>query len=403
MPGVTETGFEIKRLADILTDAEANLAAVVDPVTGDTLQPSFSPADPTMQVVQVPLDAVALAWELAEVVYGQFDPSKATGAPLSGLVQLNGLTRQPATPSTVTLALGGTPGAVIPAGQLVADANNLHRWTTDSDVTLNGSGTGTTGATCVDAGPVTAAPTSIVTPVTGWASITPGTVSAGRLEETSSELRTRRARSTMAPASSPVESIYSNLANLPGVTYCRVYQNNTLTADARGIPAKSVGTVIVGGADLAIAQTLLARTGVTSNWAGNSSLTLYDALNEPYVVRWSRPVNDPIYLDIHIQVINSTVFPVNGPQQIKDAIIAYAAGGAPALGVTDGFSDTGFPPGVAVVRSRLYTPLNFVPGHRVVSLKLGTAPSPTGEADIPVLFDHVAQFLTANISITVDP
>lgn len=403
MPGVTNEGFEAKRLADILADAETNLAAIVDPVSGDTLQPDLSAADPTMQVVKVPLDAVGVAWETAEVVYGQFDPSKASGSALSGLVQLNGLTRQPDTRSTVPLTLAGTPAAVIPAGQLVADTNNLHRWTTDTLVTLDGSGSGTTGATCVDFGPVTAAPTAIVTPVSGWASITPGTVSAGRDEETSSELRTRRARSTMAPASSPVESIYSNLANLPGVTYCRVYQNNTLVTDGRGIPAKSVGTVIVGGVDLEIAQTLLARTGVASNWAGNSSLTLYDALNEPYVVRWSRPVNDPIYLVVHVQVINTTVFPVDGPQQIKDAIIAYAAGGAPALGVADGFSDTGFPPGVTVVRSRLYTPLNFVPGHRVVSLKLGTAPAPAGEADIPVLFDHVAQFLDANITIVVDP
>ena len=407
MAGVTDAGFEAKRLADILADASAALALITDPTTGSTLQPDFGSEDPAMQIVQVPLDGLGLTWEAMQLAFQQFDPNKANGPSLQGLAQLNGLTAQPATRSLVTLTLGGTPFLLIPSGQLASDLNNLHQWETLTPVTLDGAGVGTTTGRCTEYGPIDAdvgAINSIVTALAGWASVTNATVpSVGRLAETTTELRVRRDRSTMAPSASPVESVYSNLANLPGVTYCRVYQNNTLATDANGITAKCVAAVIVGGDDTDIAYTLLARTGVVSDWFGSSQMTLFDVQNEPYVVKWTRPVALPIYLAITIQVYQPSVFPANGIQQIKDAIKAYAIGGAPALGIQDGFGDTGFPPGAPVIRSRLYTPLNFVPGHRVTILNLGTAPAPVGTADIAVPWNQYAQFTDANISVTVAP
>lgn len=403
MAGVTEQGFELKRLADIVSDAEVALSAIADPVTGDTLQPDFSGSDPTMQVVLVPLDAVSVAWEAAQGAYNQFDPSKASPTALEGLVQLNGLTVLDASFSTVPLTLAGTPGALIPAGQIVADVNNRYRWATNAEVTLDGAGAGATTATCQTSGPIVLAPTRIVTPVVGWASVAPGAVSPGRDRETPSQLRVRRSRSTMAPAASPIESVQANLANLAGVSYCRTYQNNTLAVDGRGVPAKCIATVIVGGDDTEIAQTLLARSGANSGWAGTTTVTLYDALNEPYAVQFSRPTPDPVYLVIQIQVYDPTVFPADGLARITQAILTYAQGGAPALGIEDGFGQTGFPPGSPVQRTRLFTPLNFVPGHKVASLKLGTAPAPAGEADIAVLWDHYAQFDAARISLVVVP
>ncbi len=407
MAGVTDSGFEAKRLADILADASAALALITDPATGSTLQPDFGSEDPAMQVVQVPLDGLGLTWEAMQLTFQQFDPDKANGPSLRGLVQLNGLTEQPATRSIVGLTLGGTPGTMIPSGQLVADINNQHQWETLTPVTLDGGGVGTCNGRCVEYGPIDAGIgtlTNIVTPWPGWASVTNAALpSLGRNVETTTELRVRRNRSTMAPSASPVESVYSNLANLPGVTYTRVYQNNTLLTDANGITAKCVAAVIVGGDDTDIAYTLLARTGVVADWFGSSSMTLFDVQNEPYTVKWTRPTALPIYLAITIQVYQPSVFPANGIQQIKDAIKAYAIGGAPALGIVDGFGDTGFPPGAPVIRSRLYTPLNFVPGHRVTILNLGTAPAPVGTADIAVPWNQYAQFTDANISITVAP
>lgn len=407
MAGVTDNGFEAKRLADVLTDAADDLRTIVDPVSGETLQPNFEEEDPAMQVVQVPLEGVGLAWEAMQLTYQQFDPRKATGPSFWSLIQLNGLTRLDQFNSTATETLTGTPLAFIPAGQLVADVNNTNQWETLSDVTLDALGVGSVTVQCTVPGPIAAAPgalSRIVTPYPGLSSVTnPLAAELGRYLETETEGRARQKASTMAPAASPVESVYGNLANVPGVTYARVRQNNTLAVDSNGIPGKSVAAVVVGGADLDIAMTLLARTGVTAEWYGSSSLTLFDVQGEPYAVKWTRPAALPIYIELTIQVINPNIFPADGLQQIKDAIKLYAKGGAPALGVDDGFSETGFPPGAAVIWSRLFTPINFVPGHRVVSLFIGTAPGPTLENDITVPWDEVAEFIDANIDITVTP
>lgn len=405
MAGVTSAGFEAKRLADVESDAAEQLRTIVDPVSGASLQPEFGSEDPAMQVVHVPLEGVGIAWQAAQLIYQQFDPKAATGPSQSNLVQLNGITRQDASASVAPVQLVGTPSIMIPSGQLISDVNNVNQWSTTTDIELDGTGVGTGKASCLVLGPVAAISGSlinIVTPYPGWTGVT-NTADAdlGRNVETDTELRQRRDRSTMAPAASPVESVYANLANITGVTYTRVRQNNTLAPDTNGIPGKSVAAVIVGGEDLEIAYTLLARTGVASAWYGNTSQVLFDAQGEPYTISWTRPTPLQIYIGLQLEIINPNIFPADGIQQIKNAIRAYAQGGAPALGVDDGFSTSGFPPGATVIFSRLYTPINFVPGHRVVSLFIGTSPSPTGTTDIPTPWDQVPLFLDDNIDITV--
>lgn len=405
MAGVSPTGFEAKRLADVNTDAQEDLRTIVDPSSGESLQADFEADDPAMQVVQVPLEGVGLAWEAAQLVYQQFDPNKAAGPSQSNLVMLNGISRLDAANSTATISITGSPLAIIPSGQLVSDANNINQWATISDLILDGSGLGSVSVRCTVSGPVSAAAGTInriVTPYPGLATVTNSAeAQEGRNVETDSELRQRRNRSTMAPAASPAESVYANLANLPGVTYARVRQNNTLLPDGNGIPGKSVAAVVVGGVDLDIAYALLARTGITSQWFGNTSLSLTDAQGESYVISWTRPTPLPVYIDLELEIINPNIFPADGIQQIKDAIILYAQGGAPALGVEDGFSTTGFPPGATVVWSRLFTPINFIPGHRVVSLFIGSSASPATEDDIPTPWSKYPLFLDGNINITV--
>lgn len=407
MAGVTLQGFEPKLLAQVLTDAENQLALVTDPATGATLQPNLSSSDPAMQIAKVPLDGIAAAWEAMALVFQQYDPSKSVGVALSGLVELNGIKRQPATGSLVTLQLTGTNGTVIPAGSLVSDANNQYQWATLTAVTIPSGGTVTVTAQNQTVGPIAAAAstlTNIVTPVAGWTSVTnPNEAIAGRLEEKDSELRQRRSRSTAAPSAGPIESIYANLSNVEGVTYVRAYQNNTLATDSRGVPAKSVAAVVVGGDDLDIAYTLLARTGVTAQWFGTTTVSLFDAQDVEYQVKFSRPTPLPIYVKVQVRVTNPSVFPVDGLTQIRDAIVAYAAGGAPALGIDEGFSNSGFPPGAAILTSRLYTPINFVPGHEVVSLLVDDVNPPMSSADIPMAWNQYGQFLPANIEVVAVP
>lgn len=403
--GVTSEGFNGKRLADVLSDAEIELATIVDPDSGESLQPDFSSDDPAMQVALVPLVGVADAWESSKLTYDQFNPSLATGPSLAGLVQMNGISQQEPISSTDTAELSGTPGSPIAAGQIISDEFITQKWITDEDVILDAGGLATVGVTNEIKGPTVVSQgvlTRIITPLPGWQTVSNnGVVKVGRDEESPADLRIRRARSTLAPAAAPAESVWANLRNLDGVTYVRVYINNKLTVDSRGIAPKTQFVVIVGGDDAEIAKTILQRSGGGVEFAGASLVIIYDAQFEPYFIRFSRPAPVEILIEIEITVTNQTTFPGDGAELIELAIIAYALDGASSLDIVDGFRQDGFGPGSNVIRSRLYTPINSIPGHKVEVLKIGTSIIPVAEQDVQTGLSEFPEFLQPNINVVV--
>lgn len=403
--GINSEGFLLKRLADILEDLETQLELITDPDTGETLQIDFDEDDPWIQSINVLAANNALTWEALQLVYTQFDPSQAVGAALSGLVQLNALTRRFGTPSTIAIEITGTTGTVIPAGQQISDAQQNVVYETDVDINIGVTGTEQSTASSIENGAfVTLAGTvdTILTPVAGWDTVTNTADSElGNATETDEELRARRNLSTESPSQSPVEALYGNLRQLEGVTFARVYVNNTLAVDTRGIPAKTIGAVVVGGDDTEIANTLFLRSPVGIDYFGTDSLVLTDVQGENYTIRWIRPTDVPVLIEIDLTVTDTNTWPSDGADQIEAAIIAYAAGGAPALGIDDGFEDLGFVPGENVTQSRLYTPVNSIPGHKVDRLELAEVPGPVGTADVVVDFDEVAAFDSANITVNV--
>lgn len=415
MAGVTNEGFDALRLADIIDLSEAELDLITDPVSGDKLQSDFGGDDPAMQIVKVPLDLIASAWEMAALAVDQFNPNAAVGPSLRSLVLLNNLKAHESSSSFVPLQLTGTPAAVIPFGVLATDEGSAVQWRTEDTVTLNGSGLATVNAIATTVGPNTAAPntvTRLVSPVAGLISVTnlTGTSDAGggvgRFAEEEGELRRRREKSTSAPGFGPIEAIRANLANIPGVTYAKVYRNTTLVTDGRGIAARSIAPVIVGGADETIARVLMQRTGVSAEFYGTSSLTLYDDMGEPYPIEWTRPAQMVVYVEMDIHIDDSGLFPSDGLQQIRDNIVAYAAGGARALGITDGYDTSGFPPGSLIELTQLYTPVNKVPGMVVVNgtLKIGVGSMGAVDVDdIQTPWNQYPVFIADAAHIDINP
>lgn len=106
--GITSTGFVAKRLTDIKTELEDELKAEF----GDIDVSSDSVFG---QIIGVFSKALTDLWEQMENVYLSQYPDSAEGASLDNAVALTGITRRPATYSTVLLALRGTEGSVIPA------------------------------------------------------------------------------------------------------------------------------------------------------------------------------------------------------------------------------------------------------------------------------------------------
>lgn len=232
--------------------------------------------------------------------------------------------------------------------------------------------------------------TSIVTPVLGWDSVSnPLAASPGRLEETDEELRLRFRNSKFERATNSIDSIYSALVNVDGVTEVNIYENDTDAIDVNGVQPHSFLPIVVGGSSQQIAEAIWDNKPIGILSQGNISVSITDSQGFAHNISFSRPTPVVIYIDLDISENpeSSTPLPADAVDLIKQAIIDYAM--------------ENFGVGDDVIYSRLYTPINTVPGHFVNSLFIGTSPSPVGTSNIVVDFDEMANFLEVNINVVV--
>lgn len=232
--------------------------------------------------------------------------------------------------------------------------------------------------------------TTIVTPVLGWDSVTnPIAASAGRLVETDEELRIRFRNTKFERSSNILDSLYSALLSVDGVDEVAIYENDTDITDSNGVLPHSFLPVVLGGSSQIIAQTIWENKPMGIRSQGNTVIAITDSQGFPHDIGFERPNPVTVYIELEIDTTAETnfVFPGDGVDQIKAAIIAYAADN---FGVGDD-----------VIYSRLYTPINTVEGFQINSLTIGTSPSPIGVANISVAFNELASFESVNISIIV--
>ena len=223
--------------------------------------------------------------------------------------------------------------------------------------------------------------TTIITPILGWDSVTnPQEASVGRYEETDEELRLRWRNTKFQFATNIVESLYSAVFSLEGVSNAVIYENDTDVVDGNGVLPHSFLTLVDGGlsSDVATAIWRNRPTGIRSQ--GNTSVDIIDSFGYVRTINFSRPTEVQVYIEIDLETNNR--FPEDGEQKIKEALISYING----LTINDD-----------VVYSRLYTPINSVEGHQVNSLRIGTDPLNLGFSNIITNFDEIAKTQSASI------
>lgn len=406
--GWTDQGWVLKPQNAILADIKARLNAIADPVTGQTMNIT-NPDDPRIQEINAISDAIAQVWQEAQYAVNQFDPLRATGAGLSGLVQLNGLTRTGGTYATIVVDLTGTPNAIIAMGQQIIDPTNtwtfvLPSWSFDN----NGNAIVTaqcteTGITSLSIG--TGLAMKILTPQSGWRTATATAISDGVAEESDTVLRERRNQSTETTSSNNLLALYGALRNITGVTFVKIYTNSSLSMDSRGIPGKTIAPIVVGGDDQEVADVIFAKTSIIDcNTFGSTTVTIVDQYYSDisYPIGFTRPAIIPIYVAILGTVINPAIWPSNGSQLIKEAVVAYSQGGAPAIGIDTGQGwQAGYTPGQTVYASDLFFPVTSVAGINIAGIAVGSAPNPV-ESSVIINWKQLALFSIANITVTVN-
>ncbi len=385
--GITNEGFTRKKLDTLLQELEDEHKAIF----GDNF--NVSPASPDGQVIGVISGSNADLWELAEEAYNAFNPSAAAGIPLSNLVQLNFITRLPATFSRVQLTITGTANTVIPIGSLVSTSDTNDQFATEVAITLDGGGNGSVFASAVLTGPIQALAgtvTVIDTPLTGWSTVTNSADAAeGTNEETDPDLRARREQSVANNAQAILDAIFSGVANIAGVTSVTVLENDTDITDGNGLPPHSFQVIVVGGVDADIGQAIWENkpAGITS--FGTTTTPILDIQGVSHDIKFSRPTEINIFVEVNLTT--DATYPTNGDDLIKQAIVDYANG--------DLVQGRGFSLGDDVIQTRLFTPVNSVQGHSIDSIFIGTSASPTLENDIAIAATEISNFLIANITV----
>lgn len=227
--------------------------------------------------------------------------------------------------------------------------------------------------------------TTIATPILGWDTVNnPLAASPGSNEETDEELRERFRNAKYDRATNTLDAIYTALINVENVQEVVIYENDTDVTDGNGVPPHSFLPIVVGGVSTDIANAIWDNKPIGILSYGNTTVNVNDIQGFPHPVSFSRP--NPITIYISIDLTTDANFPANGIDLMKQALIDYF--------------QANFGIGDDVIYSRLYTPINSIPGHEVNSLTIGTSPSPVGMVNIPIAFDAIASLSDVNILIT---
>ena len=385
--GISTTGFKRKRLDQLLEELNDEVKSIF----GNNF--NVSPESPDGQINGVISESNANLWEIAEESYNAYNPSSSSGVSLSNLVQLNGITRAEATPSSSILTLTGDSSTVIPVGSLVSTNDTKVQFITESEVILDGGGNGTVKANANITGPIIALASTITvidTPITGWSTVTNSLDAIiGTDEETDPELRSRRERSVARDAQAIVDAIFAEVRAVSGVTQTAVLENDTDTVDGNGLPPHSVHVIAVGGDDQDIGEAIFIKKTLGATPFGTTTVQVLDDQNIQHSMSFSRPTEIDIFVVVNLTTFSG--YPSDGDDQIKQAIVDYANG--------DLIEGRGFSLGEDVIHSQIYTPINSIQGHTVDSMFIKISSPADQTADITISITEISKFTITNITV----
>lgn len=314
--GVTRAGFIRKRQPDIQTELADGYVNSFGNVQTDAQSVNG-------QKIAIHSDQIGKNWEVLEQTY---DDAYIDSASDAGLDRMGALVLRPrlaATQSVATLLLTGASGTLVPLGSIVSDG--LIQWITIADATIGTNSLAEVDASPANTGAIVALAgtlTQIVTPVSGWASVTNELDAVpGRNIEGADSYRLRIKQAFRTANSSAAGSISAQLLALDGVTECLVIQNRSDFPDIDGRPPHSFEPVVRDGSDEDIVSQLYKQAGAGGVMVGDRVFEVTDSLGGVQIVKFSRPIERLIYLQVTYSVFSG--FPLDGEAQILATILEY--------------------------------------------------------------------------------
>ena len=382
---VTSAGITAPPYSDILTSLQTSFAAIYgqDVYLGSDTQDG--------QLLAIFAKAISDGNDSAIAAYNQFSPSTAQGAGLSSIVKINGIARLVASNSSADLLIGGSVGTVILNG-IAGDANG-NSWALPASVTIPSAGSIIATSTCVTPGSISAVANSINvinTPQLGWATVTnQSDASIGAPVESDAQLRLRQSQSVALPALSPLEATLAAVKSITGVSEAVIYENDTNTTDANGLPPHSIALVVAGGDATAIATAISNKKTPGCYTYGTTSIFVTDSAGVTHQIRFFVPTNVPIQASVTIKAL--TGYTAATGVLIQQAIAAYV---------------NALPIGQAVYIARLYIPAQLSGGagfsqYELQQLLICVKPGTPAALDVAIPFNSQATMLASDVALTV--
>jgi hypothetical protein len=396
MPGVMLNGFEKPTEGETLAQIKADLWANISD------QLNLSSAAPLGQIVGIFNERLAELWDLAEAVYNARIRGSSTGAALTALSLLTGTQRKAASKTEVTVTVNIDDGFSQAAGTMFAhvDGDPTARFT-NVDLVENTSGitddfdvefeAETAGELAVTAATLTV----IAEPISGWNSITNALDGdTGDDDESDAALRLRGEEELQAQGSTTVDAIRDGIMDettglADNITHCVVHENDSDETDAEGRPAHSIEVVARGLDTGASESTRLAekifelKAGGIEAY-GTADETVTDTQGNDHTIAYTWVDEIEIYFEVDI-VIDEDLYPLDGDDQIKEAIVAV--------------EDT-YGPGSDIIAERIKAACFTVAGVvDVDALRLGTTISPVGTANLTIGVREIGVLDTSRIEV----
>ena len=304
------TGLTIQTYQEIFDE----LAAAYRLIYGPDI--NLEPDSPDGQRVGIEAKARLDLQTFALDLYNQLDPDFSSGEFLNKIIKWSGITRGTASRSQVDTTVTTDRNLTLPAGYAVLDDLDQTWITTEDLALLTGANTVTLvaedfGAVEADADTITEPATIVlgVVSVTNAAAATPG-----RDEETDAELRARRNRSLVSPATSTTGGLFTALGNITGVTDLAVYENDQDTADVTlDIAPHTLWCIVEGGevADIVetVAKNKTGGAGLKGTVTGTYTETLFKPDGSSFVIlhdmAFDRPTDVPLFVTLTVEGVDS--------------------------------------------------------------------------------------------------
>lgn len=332
-------------------------------------------------------------------VANQINPNLAGGVWLDAVCAWLGIVREGAASTFIPgCVLTGQAKTFIPAGSR-ARTKNGDEARAINDVLLDDNGQAIADFEIVATGPI-AVPAhyliKIVDSIFGWETIdNPNDGVLGRDQQSDESLRQVRALRLAQNAISTVEAQISGLYAIPGVKSLQFRENISdqyQTIDGIYMKPHSVWACVFGGADDAIAASLLKNKTDGAGWNGEQSLRIIEPnANIPYLVQWDRAEVVTVSIRVTVSRGQSTANPTDA---VRNAIVQYANGEIPG--------ERGFVVGVDISPFELSGAVNhFEPGLFVRKVECARSGEPLAAQLVPIATNEIGQTTANNIVVVI--